>query len=245
MADPEASFSLYSPILRLTRQPAAVILDMDGLLLDTERIVRQLFMERLHLFSPEDRPLPEISNDKYAQLLGRNRTDGHALLHEWLGEDYPVAEMWDSIGHDLMAQTESMPLPTKAGVRELLTLLQEKKILRAVATSTGRKKAELCLKSAGIWDHFNTIVAGDEIARGKPEPDIYLEAAMRLDTPPAECLAFEDSHAGVRAAKAAGMTIVMVPDLQAPTAEIGRISDAVIESLEIAWAAFHQMEAQE
>ena len=99
----------------------------------------------------------------------------------------------------------------------MLEWLDCERIVRAVATSTRRARAEAQLAQQGLLGRFALLVGGDEIARGKPAPDIYLEAAARLAIAPADCVALEDSEPGMNAALAAGMMAIMVPDLAPPS----------------------------
>ena len=101
----------------------------------------------------------------------------------------------------------------------------------AVATSTARPKAEAQLKKAGIFHNFDVLVTRSDVAIGKPHPETFLKAATLLGVDPASCLALEDSHNGVRAAAAAGMSTIMVPDLLPPTPEIAGLCVGVLQSL--------------
>ncbi|MEZ4662666.1 MAG: HAD family hydrolase [Caldilineaceae bacterium] len=100
-----------------------------------------------------------------------------------------------------------------------------------MATSTARPLALKKLTTTGLIDRFATIVGGDEVPNGKPAPDIFLAAAARLAVAPARCLVLEDSEAGVRAAHAAGMQSIMVPDLKAPSAAVKALALTVVQSL--------------
>ena len=122
-------------------------------------------------------------------------------------------------------------VPIKAGVVEMLDALRARDIPAAVATSSRNAHAHGHLKRAGIFERFETIVTRDDVENPKPHPEPYLTAAGRLGVDPRHCLAVEDSHSGVRAAHAAGMQTIMVPDLVKPSAEIERLCAAVLESL--------------
>jgi beta-phosphoglucomutase-like phosphatase (HAD superfamily) len=109
-------------------------------------------------------------------------------------------------------------LAVKPGVRELLEYLKSSSFRTAVASSTYTHIVEKELSDAGILPFFDRIVGGDQVSRSKPNPDIFLRAAEVLDTAPEACLVIEDSYNGIRAAKAAGMRAIMVPDLLQPDA---------------------------
>jgi HAD superfamily hydrolase (TIGR01509 family) len=116
-------------------------------------------------------------------------------------------------------------------VVELLDFLKARKVPCAVATSSARDKADHHLQAAGIARCFDAIVTRDEVARGKPFPDLYRHAAQRLGAAAESCLALEDSYNGVRAAAAAGMPVVMVPDLLPPTEEMESLCHAILADL--------------
>ena len=111
-------------------------------------------------------------------------------------------------------------VPKKPGIDELLTYLKDNGIKCAVASSTSKAVAEDLLKRADIYKYFSAGVFGNMVANGKPAPDIFIEAARRLDIPCGECMCLEDSHNGIRAGHSAGMVTVMVPDMLPPNEEI-------------------------
>ncbi|EGQ9935487.1 HAD family hydrolase, partial [Vibrio vulnificus] len=126
-------------------------------------------------------------------------------------------------------------IPVKEGVIALLEWLKAHQIPAAVATSTQKDVALVKLKLAGLDHYFESITTGCEVTHGKPDPEIYLLAASRLNVPPAQCLAFEDSNNGVRAAVSANMMTYQIPDLVEPCEEViafgHRISPSLAEVL--------------
>jgi HAD superfamily hydrolase (TIGR01509 family) len=122
-------------------------------------------------------------------------------------------------------------LPLKTGIEPLLDWLQEIGMPRAVATSTKRTRAEQKLNQTGLRRYFDIVVTGDDIEHPKPAPDIYLKAAGLLAVDPADCLVLEDSEPGVRAALAAGMTPVQIPDLKMPSDELRAFGHRIVGSL--------------
>ena len=125
----------------------------------------------------------------------------------------------------------SEPVPLKGGCAELLDFLKTSDIKRAVATSTHTKLAEHKLRLAGIRDAFAFVMGGDRVQRSKPDPEIYRRSAEQLGVPAERCLALEDSENGVRAAVAAGLRVVQVPDLKAPSFELLSLGHTVLASL--------------
>lgn len=191
-----------------------VIFDMDGLLLDSERIAydigRQVSVE---LNIPWTR---EVA----LQMIGISSADHEPLLKGAFGDDFPLEAHRNEFGRRYEAAIAAGVFMLKPGVNELFDILDTAGLPRAVATSTRRSRAVPKLARVGLLSRIKTLVAGDEIARGKPAPDIFLTAARRLDVAPAHCLVLEDSNPGVRGALAAGMTVVMVPDLVEPAPDI-------------------------
>ena len=203
----------------------AVVFDMDGLLLDTESLAR-----RAILLAGQDFGLG-LTQDFCALLIGVPADGNRRLLLEHYGQDAPADALFAAAGRHLEALIEGGALRLKPGVMELLDQLDSAGIAHVVATSSARGKALGHLQRAGIVQRFRAIVTRDDVARGKPHPDLFLEAARALGTPPGRCLALEDSYNGVRAAHAAGMPVIMVPDLLAPTDEMRGKCLAILDDL--------------
>ena len=122
-------------------------------------------------------------------------------------------------------------IPMKAGVVELLEYLKEQGIRIGLASSTRKDIVERELADAGILHYFESVTGGDVVKISKPNPEIYLIACDKMQEPPEECFAIEDSFNGIRAAKAAGMRPVMVPDIVQPTDEIRQMAETVCSDL--------------
>ncbi len=189
----------------------AVIFDLDGLLVDSESLYREAFGEAAAAFGLG------VDAAFYERLVGRRTGEVRGILRETFGENFPLEAFVERWIGGFRERVKPSGAPPKPGARELLQWLDSRGIAAAVATSTPRDDAILTL--GGLAGRFRAIVAGDEIERGKPEPDSYLEAARRLGVGPADCLALEDSAAGVEAAHRAGMRVILVPDLVPPPAE--------------------------
>jgi beta-phosphoglucomutase-like phosphatase (HAD superfamily) len=145
--------------------------------------------------------------------------------------DYPVDAVLQGWHARFDAIVDSEGVASKAGAGELLAWLAAAAIPCAVATSTRRARARSKLCDAGILDHFVAVIGGDDVVHGKPAPDIYLAAAAALGVPAAQCLAIEDSETGFRAAHAAGMTTILVPDLAVPGAGLLALQPTIMPSL--------------
>jgi len=210
--------------MSLPRTVRAVVFDMDGLLVDTESMFRDVMMEvsaRRGLDLP-----PEV----FLRMVGLQRDSSRAVAMAHFGEEFDyepwITEIWD-LAH---ARIE-VEVVVKAGVVELLDFLEEKGIPRAVATSSSHATVRRQLTPGGLLPRFHEVIAAGDYERGKPHPDPFLAAALRLGVDPAHCLALEDSHNGVRASHAAGMMTIMVPDLLEATEEMQSLCVAVKETL--------------
>ena len=203
----------------------AVIFDMDGLMLDTERMAQSAWQT-----AGAERQF-DFPTQVYLQAVGRTKSDTEHLFKQAFGPEFPFDALYARKQEIFYAMLESEPIPTKPGLFALLDRIDQRKLAKAVATSTARALALKKLTSTGLISRFATIVGGDEVPNGKPAPDIFLAAAARLDVAPAHCLVLEDSEAGVRAAHAAGMQAIMAPDLKPPSEEVKALALAVVPSL--------------
>lgn len=206
-------------------QCSAIVFDMDGLLLDSERVALLAFTDTCLHFGLGDQ------HAVFLRCIGSNRAAGERILREGLGDKVDPLEfgrVWDV---KYIEATTARPVPLKDGVRELLGDLDAMGIRAAVATSTSAARATRKLQTSGIARHFDVLVGGDEVERSKPHPDIFLKAADRLRVRPADCLALEDSENGVRAALDAGMTVIQIPDLVEPSAEFRALGHTILRSL--------------
>jgi HAD superfamily hydrolase (TIGR01509 family) len=163
-------------------------------------------------------------------LVGRSHEVNHRFLLEHYGADYPLDALIAAWGRHFRALA-APGLPLKSGALDLLDLLDELRLPRAIATSSSHETVRRNLASHGLVDRFHGVVAHGDYADGKPSPDPFLRAAECLGVAPAFCLALEDSHNGVRSASAAGMMTVMVPDLIPPTEEIQALCTLIVADL--------------
>jgi len=204
----------------------AVVFDMDGLLLDSERPTRDAW---LHAAAALGVPLTEA---EYLSVVGLNHTDSHTRLLTLFGGDAPLLANARARADATLAA--GPPFDAKPGARRLLRTLREARIPCAVASSTHHAEVRRRLQRAGLLDHFSAVCGGDEVQRGKPDPDLYTLALTRLNAAPRTTVAFEDSGHGVQAALAAGLATVAVPDLKAPAPEWLARCHAVLPSLDAA-----------
>ena len=204
----------------------AVVFDMDGLMLDTERMARETWQG-----AAVDCGV-DLDDELFLRLVGRTRRDSAEILQAEWGARASLDAFRARCSARWEAEVLARGIPVKPGLLDLLDFLDEAALPRAVATSTGRAGAERSLTLAGVLDRVDHVVTGDQVERGKPAPDIFLLAAERLGVLPAHCLVLEDSIHGIMAAHAAGTVPVMVPDLVAPTDETARLAHRVLPSLD-------------
>ncbi|MEQ1602343.1 MAG: HAD family phosphatase [Methylophilaceae bacterium] len=203
---------------------AAAIFDMDGLLIDSERIIMAACISAAQELGMM------LSETDYITVVGRSRVDVIRILTQLLGGADNFTLAMTRAGQFLGGYEVSYPL--KSGALAMLTALQNRGIPCAVASSSAKHEIQYRLQSVGVLDFFATITSGNEVLHGKPNPAIYQLAAERLGFRPEQCMAFEDSENGARAAIAAGLKVVVVPDLKMPGDFVLANSFGVLPSLD-------------
>ena len=189
----------------------AIIFDMDGLMIDTERLALKAWR-----LAGTDFGFP-ISDKIFINMVGRNRRDSDRTLVEIFGADFPIGAVRNRYRAYIDSWIDEGKLSVKPGLLELLGFLDRISMPKAVATSTEYERAVYKLSLTNLLEHFPIVIAGDQVQKGKPAPDIFLAAALRLEVLPKHCLVLEDSDAGIQAAHDAGMTSVMIPDMKLPS----------------------------
>lgn len=203
----------------------AAIFDMDGLLIDSERIALSTFEQVCGLFDLEAKA------GIYERCIGSNWRRTREILLEGYGADFPYDDFYAAWAERYVAQAVEQPVPVLEGVVALLERLKNAQCAIAVATSTRHATALQKLENAQLLDYFDSVIGGDQVEQSKPEPHIYLKAAEAVNVSPEHCIAFEDSDNGVRAAVAAGMTVVQVPGLVTPSESVRDLGHHIVESL--------------
>jgi len=202
----------------------AVVFDLDGVLLDSEQVwdeVRGRYVRERG---------GRYDSQVQRSMMGMSSPEWSRFLHDAAG----VADPPDAINAEVvrrMVERYSAELPLVTGAPEAVRRLASRWPL-GLASSSNRPLIDAALELASLSSLFHATVSSEEVARGKPAPDVYLEAARRLAVPPGRCAAVEDSHSGIRSAKAAGMRVLAIPNPHYPPGdETLEEADAVLRSL--------------
>lgn len=204
------------------------IFDMDGLLLDTERLYQESWVEMARTFG-------QTADPAFPAAVSGTSGEG---MREVIRRYYPAVDPY-AFQAGCIARVDGIldeqGPPVKPGAGELLEYLGARGVKLAVASSTGRERILSNLRAARLDRFFDAVVSGQQVERGKPEPDIFLFAAREIGCPPEDCYVFEDSVNGVRAGMAAGCVTVMVPDLAAPPKDlaVSKVCSSLLEVKEL------------
>ena len=199
--------------MALPRTPKAVVFDMDGLLVDTETVVFRAMQQAAGAIGGE---MPFAT---FQRMVGLQHAASDLILLEHFGSSLDLVA-WQAVVSTHFREELAAGIALKAGAVEILDRLDELGLPRAIATSSSLESVRASLGPHSLVDRFHAVISRDVQTRGKPHPEPFLKAAEALGIDPADCLALEDSHNGVRAASAAGMMTVMVPDMLDPTEEM-------------------------
>ena len=202
-----------------------VIFDFDGVIVDSEQVVRQGWQ-----YAAQNMHLGDV-DELFLQCVGTNHLYSEQVLQQQFGSQFSYEKFRNYSRAFFRQYTSEHGLPVKKGVRELLTYLKEQRYGIGLASSSTLQYILNGLRQAELIDYFQVIVSGENLQRCKPEPDIYLMACEKMGVAPAEAYAIEDSYNGIRAASRAGMQPVMVPDLLPATAEMRQLSALVFADL--------------
>jgi HAD superfamily hydrolase (TIGR01509 family) len=202
----------------------AVVFDLDGVLVDSE-----------HVWDEARKELAAKRGGRWHDRASRDMMGMSSL--EWsryMRDEIGLREPPEEISAEVVRRLEEIyrrELPLVEGAREAVERLAARWPL-ALASSSNRELIDLVLELSGLARHFRVTVSSEEVARGKPAPDVYLEAARRLGVPPERCAAIEDSENGIRSARAAGMRVLAIPNPQYPPEDDAlALADEVLRSI--------------
>jgi HAD superfamily hydrolase (TIGR01509 family) len=218
----------------LPRRVKGVVFDMDGLLVDTERVYFDALLAAA-VFVGNEMPA-EFAHS----MIGVPGAECVTMIEAYYGEGFAMQAFSDEYDR-LVALRLEQAVPLRLGARELVTYLSAQGIPQAIATSAGRRAVDRYMGGLDMLSHFAAVVTREDVAQCKPAPDPYLAAAERLGVAPEDCLALEDSFHGITSAHAAGMMPIMVPDMLTVTDEISAKCVAVVADLSVVQA---MLEAQ-
>lgn len=202
-----------------------IIFDMDGVLIDTERISFNSYKEVFKKYNYE------INEKFYLKLIGHNVKSIKQIMIDNYGQDFPFDEIYDKKVKLSVDTIERDGVIVKKGVHELVEYLKSENYKMAVATSTRRERAHHLLKEIGIFDKIDYIICGDQVTNSKPDPEIFLKASAGIHIAPEKCIVIEDSEAGIIAAHNAKIRSINVPDMIKPNDNMKNLSFIICDDL--------------
>ena len=204
----------------------AVIFDMDGLMIDSERVTYNEYVKKLAQLGHHD-----FTEELYRNCLGKNKQGICQVFIDHYGQDFPMDEVWDDV-HVWIDESLRQYVPKKKGLVELLEYLKANNYKTIVATSSGRARVDEILKNADLTKYFDDTICGDEVTHGKPHPEIFLTACQKLHVKPEEALVLEDSEAGILAAYDGHIDVICVPDMKYPEPQFVEKVTKIVDSLD-------------
>lgn len=204
----------------------AVIFDMDGLMIDSERVTYQEYVKKLAQLGHHD-----FDETLYKQCLGKNKQGICQVFIDHYGQDFPMQEVWDDV-HIGIDESLRKHVPKKKGLENLLQYLKSHHYRTIVATSSSRQRVDEILKNAQLTAYFDDSICGDEVQHGKPDPEIFLTACQKLHVQKQEALVLEDSEAGIMAAYHGGIDVICIPDMKYPEDVYAKKVTKIVESLD-------------
>lgn len=204
----------------------AVLFDMDGTLIDTEKYYRIFWPKALAQFGYH------MTDEQVLFMRSLGRPFAPKQLKEWFGEELDYYAVRDCRKQLMEEHLDRVGIELKPGAVEILEALKKRDILAAVATATDLERTEKYLRLVGLREYFDRLISATQVKEGKPSPDIYVYACEQLGLAPEECIAVEDSPNGVKSAYGAGCRVIMVPDQTEPDEELSKLLYACVDRLD-------------
>ena len=205
----------------------AVIFDMYGLMIDSERVTYDGYViecGKLGLTMEEE---------FYKTLLGRPLPVVFEMFYDRYGRSFPMEQILKKVHAYMEERFTKEGVPVKEGLLDLLKYLKEHGYKTVVATSSNRDRVDRILDQTGLAGYFDDSICGDEVEKGKPDPDIFLKACKKAGAAPSQALVLEDSEMGIQAAASAGIPVICVPDMKYPEKIYAEKTADIVDSLTV------------
>lgn len=203
----------------------AVIFDMDGLMIDSERVTFEGYKIEL------EKRNYETTEAFYIKTLGKTIKTVYQIYFDEYGNDFPIDEVIQDVHRYIEKEFEEKGVPIKKGLLPLLQYLKDHQIKTIVATSSSRVRTDRILKQANITQYFDDSICGDEVTNGKPDPEVFLKACQKLNVLPSEAIVLEDSEAGIQAAANANIKVICIPDMKYPEPQYEKLTYKLLDDL--------------
>lgn len=204
----------------------AVIFDMDGLMIDSEMNCYKVYKSLLAHYNVS------LDKERYCFCFaGKSMVNGLKFAREYYHLDYDIEEACFYCDQKEKELIEQDGVELKEGLISLLNYLKQKNIKTAIASSSGKERINILLKNHDVLKYYDVVVCGNEVEKGKPEPDIFLKACQKLDVKPQNALVLEDSEAGIQAGYFAHIPTICIPDMTYPKANYEQMATAILTNL--------------
>jgi len=205
----------------------AVIFDMDGLMIDSERVTYDGYVIECGKLGLT------MEKEFYKKLLGLTVAEIYQKFYDQYGTSFPMEQVLDRVHKYVEDVFQEKGVPIKEGLTELLAYLKEHGYQTVVATSSSRSRVDRILEQAGLAQYFDASICGDEVEKGKPDPEVFLKACKKAGVKPAEAIVLEDSEAGIQASFSAGIPVICVPDMKYPGETFAEKASKIVDSLTV------------
>lgn len=204
----------------------AIIFDMDGLMIDSERVTFEGYQEILKKMNLT------MTEEFYITLLGKPVKGIYQRFYDVYGQDFPIESVIKDVHQYMAERFKNEGVPLKKGLVSLLTYLKDHDYKTIVATSSNRDRVDDILRSADIEKYFDDSICGDEVTKGKPNPEVFLKSCQKLGVKPDEAIVIEDSEAGIQASAAADIKVICIPDMKYPEEEFAKKTYKIFKDLD-------------